>query len=68
MNLEDWKEGPPGEYENNLDGKVKLELPDLDKRCIMSRLTQGVVKVTGAPFCSKSRYYKIQRVLEKSST
>ncbi len=37
FNLGEWKEGPPSGYENNQDGNVKLDLPDLDKITILSR-------------------------------
>ena len=54
MNLEEWKEGPAVE---NPD-LPKIDTTELDKRTIKSRFCHGVVWVEGAPFISKSKYFK----------
>jgi len=54
MNLEEWKESPAVENPE----LPKIDTSELDKWTLMSRYCHGSVRVTGAPFCSWTRYFK----------
>ena len=51
---EEWKNSPAVENPE----LPKIDTTELDAKTIKSRFNNGVVRVTGAPFVSRSRYYK----------
>ena len=54
LHLDPWKEGPVAENPE----LPKIDTTELDAKSIKSRYVHGVVKVTGAPFVNRTRYYK----------